>query len=139
MRTLVQPPPSMHCELCGGELRFKGIERDYPVDTEVQIFVCEKCGHEHQHNLVHDRYSPRTANAISLGTVLPYKSSMDEVHPFSIMIEADALNPRRSRWSLCEGNQILMRSPHSYATRREGENEASEAMKRRIATWERNR
>ncbi len=48
MRNLVQPPPSMHCELCDGELRFKRIEPDDPAfDMEVEIFVCAKCGHEH--------------------------------------------------------------------------------------------
>ena len=26
MRTLVQPPPSSHCDLCGGELRLKRVE-----------------------------------------------------------------------------------------------------------------
>jgi hypothetical protein len=26
MRTLVEPPPSSRCDLCGGELRFKLIE-----------------------------------------------------------------------------------------------------------------
>jgi hypothetical protein len=39
MRNLVQPPPSVHCKLCDGELRFKLNEPDYPVlDMEVQIF-----------------------------------------------------------------------------------------------------
>ena len=26
MRTLVQPPPSSQCDLCGGELRLKKVE-----------------------------------------------------------------------------------------------------------------
>jgi hypothetical protein len=30
MRTLVQPPPSSHCNLCGGELRLKKIESSQP-------------------------------------------------------------------------------------------------------------
>jgi len=48
MRNLIQPPPSMHCELCDGELRFKRIEPDDPAfDMEVEIFVCSKCGHVH--------------------------------------------------------------------------------------------
>ena len=48
MRNLIQPPPSMHCERCNGELRFKRIEPDDPVfDTEVETFVCSKCGHVH--------------------------------------------------------------------------------------------
>jgi hypothetical protein len=38
MRNLVQPPTSMHCELCDGELRFKRIEPDDPAfDMEVEI------------------------------------------------------------------------------------------------------
>ena len=42
MRNLVQPPPSMHCELCDGELRFKRIEPDDPAfDMEVEIFVSQ--------------------------------------------------------------------------------------------------
>jgi hypothetical protein len=45
MRNLVQPPPSMHCEHCRGELLFKRIEPDDPAfDIEVQMFVCAKCG-----------------------------------------------------------------------------------------------
>ena len=28
MRNLVEPPPSLHCEYCHGELRFKRIEPD---------------------------------------------------------------------------------------------------------------
>ena len=48
MRNLVQPPPFMHCKRCNGELRFKRIEPDDPLfDTEVEIFVCSKCGHVH--------------------------------------------------------------------------------------------
>ena len=44
MRALVPPPPSLRCELCGGELRFKRIaNRVYGLDNE--IFVCVNCGH----------------------------------------------------------------------------------------------
>ena len=60
MRNLVQPPPSTHCERCGGELLFKQIETDDPVfDTE--IFVCSKCGREHSRELIHERYTAHTA------------------------------------------------------------------------------
>jgi hypothetical protein len=37
MRKLVQPPPSLHCDLCNGELRLKLIEttdRVFDVDAE---------------------------------------------------------------------------------------------------------
>ena len=48
MRNLVEPPPSLHCELCHGELRFKRIEPDDPViDIVVEIFVCVECGRVH--------------------------------------------------------------------------------------------
>jgi len=48
MRTLVEPPPSSHCDVCGGELRLKQIEaanRTLGLDNE--IFVCVKCYREH--------------------------------------------------------------------------------------------
>lgn len=47
MRTLVQPPPSLSCGLCGGELRLKRIEpADPTLDLENEVFTCENCGHE---------------------------------------------------------------------------------------------
>ena len=52
------------------------------------------------------------------------------IHPFSIKIEADSLDGLRFRWTICEGDQILLRSPQSYATRREAEKEAAEALNR---------
>jgi hypothetical protein len=55
---------------------------------------------------------------------------MEEEHPFSIKILADPLNAHRSRWAIYEGIQILMRSPYSYATRREAEKDAGEALQR---------
>jgi hypothetical protein len=37
MRNLVEPPPSTHCERCGGELLFKDLETDDPaLDIEVR-------------------------------------------------------------------------------------------------------
>jgi hypothetical protein len=140
MRNLVQPPPFMHCELCRGELQFKSMERGHlGVDFEVQIFVCAKCGHEHSRELEHDRYAAHTVNAMPTGAVLPLNLSMKDKHPFSIKIEADPLNSQRSRWSICAGDHIVRRSPHSYATRREAEREASELMGRRIAAWQRDK
>ena len=56
MRTLVQPPPSSHCDRCGGELRLKRIEsanRGLELDSE--IFICIKCGREHACTVSHDR------------------------------------------------------------------------------------
>jgi hypothetical protein len=70
MRNLVQPPPSMRCERCDGELRFKLIEPDDLVlDTEIEIFVCAKCGLRHPRSVVHDRYAAHTVGAIPPGNV----------------------------------------------------------------------
>ena len=46
---------------------------------------------------------------------------MVEKHPFTFRIEADLLQTSRYRWMVCEGSQIHVRSPHSYATRQEAE------------------
>jgi hypothetical protein len=57
MRTLVDPPPSSHCYLCGGELRLKLIEsanRGFDLDSE--IFVCIKCGREQSCTVSHNHY-----------------------------------------------------------------------------------
>src|ERR1019366_9150976 len=41
MRALVQPPPSLHCDLCQGELRFKRIDLTGVVfEFDTEIFVC---------------------------------------------------------------------------------------------------
>ena len=58
MRSLVQPLPSTHCELCGGELLLKRIEPEDPAsEIDIQIYVCVKCSHEHARRVVHDRYA----------------------------------------------------------------------------------
>jgi len=63
MRTLVQPPPSLRCDLCHGELRLKQIGPDGPVfDWDIETFVCVKCGHEKAHKVVHDPYMAHTAS-----------------------------------------------------------------------------
>ena len=58
--TIVQPPPSSHCELCGGELRLNQVESaNRALDLESEILVCVKCGHEqayivsHNHTVCH--------------------------------------------------------------------------------------
>jgi hypothetical protein len=65
MRALVEPPPSSHCDLCGGELRFKLIEPvDYIFDLEKHTFVCAICGRECSHVVHHDPHAPHlTTNA----------------------------------------------------------------------------
>ena len=68
MRNLVQPLPSFHCELCYGELRFKRIEPDDPVfDTEVEIFVCVKCGRAHSRRMMRDPYAAHVARTMPRG------------------------------------------------------------------------
>jgi uncharacterized protein with PIN domain len=63
MRNFVQPPPSMHCELCDGVLRFKLTKAGDPtVNMEVQTFVCTNCGHEYPRTVMHDRYAAHTAS-----------------------------------------------------------------------------
>jgi len=60
---------------------------------------------------------------------------MASIHPFTFKVDADPLSERRFRWSVCEGDQIHIRSPHSYATRREAETEAGKAVLKRASLW----
>ncbi len=70
MRNLVQPPPFMHCKRCNGELRFKRIEPDDPLfDTEVEIFVCSKCGHVHSVPVIHAPYAAHAVRNLPPDTV----------------------------------------------------------------------
>jgi len=63
MRNLVQPPPSMHCDLCDGELRFKLIKPDDPVlDMDAEIFVCAKCGREQSYVVARNHYAAHRAS-----------------------------------------------------------------------------
>ena len=58
MRNLVQPPPSLHCDLCQGELRYKRTATDEPsLELDSEIFVCINCGHEQSYRVMHDRYA----------------------------------------------------------------------------------
>jgi hypothetical protein len=60
MRTLVQPPPSTHCDLCGGELRLKQVEpANRTMDLESEIFVCVSCGREISYIVHHEKYAAR--------------------------------------------------------------------------------
>ena len=55
MRTLVEPPPSSRCDLCGGELRLKQIESaNRTLDLDNEIFVCVKFGHEQSYTVSHN-------------------------------------------------------------------------------------
>jgi len=61
MRTLVQPPPSSHCELCGGELRLKKVESaNRELDLEDEMLVCVSCGHELSCIVPHNHTAPHT-------------------------------------------------------------------------------
>jgi hypothetical protein len=55
MRTLVEPPPSSHCDRCGGELRLKLIESaNSDLDLDSEILVCIKCGREQSCTVSHN-------------------------------------------------------------------------------------
>jgi hypothetical protein len=70
MRNLTQPPPSMRCERCNGELRFERIEPDDPVfDMEVEKFVCAKCAHAQLFRVIHDPYAAHAVSNIPPDTV----------------------------------------------------------------------
>ena len=61
MRTIVQPPPSSHCNQCGGDLWLKLIEAaDRGLEPEYQIFVCANCGREQSLTVSHDHKMPHT-------------------------------------------------------------------------------
>jgi uncharacterized protein with PIN domain len=58
MRTLVQPPPSSNCDLCGGELRLKRVEAaNRTLDLENEIFICANCGRELSCVVKYDKYA----------------------------------------------------------------------------------
>jgi hypothetical protein len=54
---------------------------------------------------------------------------------FTFKIQPDPLNAGRFRWTVCEGAQIHLRSPHSYETRREAEQEADKALQKFAQAW----
>ena len=59
MRTLVQPPPSSRCDLCGGELRLKQIESfNRTLDLDNEIFACGTCGRERLYTVSHNHTAP---------------------------------------------------------------------------------
>jgi hypothetical protein len=62
---------------------------------------------------------------------MPHNASMEEEqHLFTVEIVIDPLNADRFRWNVCQGSQITMRSPHSYATRRQAQIDGEEALRR---------
>ena len=66
---------------------------------------------------------------------LAHIAIMLESHPYSFNVMTDPLRDSRYRWTVCEGNQIHMRSPCSYAARSEAEKEAAKAVSRRVEHW----
>ena len=85
-----------------------------------------------------DENGTRTATSIvlAIGTGPPHIGVMiDEAHPFMFNVDADPLRARRYRWTVCEGIQIHLRSPQSYATQHEAKEDADEAMSRFAAHW----
>jgi hypothetical protein len=58
MRTLIEPPPSTHCDRCGGELRLNRVEpANRTMGLENEIFVCACCGREISFMVHHDKYA----------------------------------------------------------------------------------
>ena len=63
--------------------------------------------------------------------------AMSRVNPFTFNVEPDPLREERYRWTVCEGTQIHLRSPCSYATKEEAISEATKAAER-LSSGERN-
>ena len=61
--------------------------------------------------------------------------NMAEPDRFTFQILPDLLAVRRFRWTVCEGEQIHLRSPHSYGTHREAEIEGGKAVVRFAKMW----
>jgi hypothetical protein len=59
-----------------------------------------------------------------------HNAIMAEKSPFLIWIEPDPLHPLWFRWTICEGEQVVMRSPRAYAARAEAEDEANQMLAR---------
>jgi len=69
----------------------------------------------------------------------PYRVMADEAHPFMSKVDADPVRAGRFSWTICEGVQIHLRSPQSYATRREAKEDAEKAMSKFAAHWQERR
>ena len=70
MRTLVDPPPSLRCDVCNGELRLKKIQQDTsPLKSDITTFVCAKCGREKSYRVSSDPRSAPVASKKPSGNV----------------------------------------------------------------------
>jgi len=63
---LVAPPPTLHCDHCGGELRLRQVEADRHSERQSEVFVCISCGRQRTFTVSLDPY---TASAASINTV----------------------------------------------------------------------
>jgi len=76
----------------------------------------------------------KAANFILAAQTPPsHNANMTAVNRFTYKIDVDPLSEHRFRWTLCEGDQVHIRSPHSYATRREAKAEAQRAVEKRAS------
>ena len=73
--------------------------------------------------------------ALAVSPSSRHSMNMAEPDRFKFQILPDLLAVRRFRWTVCEGEQIHLRSPHSYATRREAEIEGGKAVLRFAKAW----
>ena len=65
MRNLVQPPPTLHCDLCHAELRLKQVEpTDESLDLDIQIWVCARCSREQTYAVSHNHYAAHATNKV---------------------------------------------------------------------------
>jgi len=72
---------------------------------------------------------------LAVSPIRPHNRKMAETDRFTYRVLPDLLGVRRFRWTVCEGEQIHLRSPCSYATRREAEIEGGKAVLRFAKTW----
>ena len=63
--------------------------------------------------------------------IIFHNVDMFDMRAFSIKIDPDPLGARLFRWSLFEGDHLLLRSQFSYATRREAKDGAGAEMRKR--------
>ena len=63
----------------------------------------------------------------------PYVTEMAENHPFAIGVERDLLRDGRFLWTLYENGQPRIRSPFTYATKREALAGGAKALEEQVA------
>ena len=73
---------------------------------------------------------------LTLGVAAYHIGVVAEDPHFTINVEADPLREGRYRWTICEGVQIHLRSPQSYATMREAKEDADKAIAKFVRQWQ---